>query len=85
MWSKVMVPHPSPTMNNLTAKHPLLSIQADISVNTFLEEWPEGSGVEPTQQDYDDWALSTVMGWIEWRQEGGGLRDHLTLLASKEY
>jgi hypothetical protein len=67
-------------MSNLTDKLPTLSIQVDVSLETFLDEWPDEPGIEPTQQDYDDWAISTVMGWLEWRQRGGGLQDHLSLL-----
>jgi hypothetical protein len=41
-------------------------IEIECPVDDFFCEWEEsGENVEPTQLDYDKWALSTSMGFLQ--------------------
>ena len=43
-------------------------IEIDCFIDDFFDEWEDNGdniGVEPTQEDYDKWALSTAMGFFE--------------------
>jgi hypothetical protein len=54
-------------------------IEFDFPIDDFFDEWEDldNGGVEPTQQDYDDWAFATAMGLFErYRHE---LDNHLKL------
>ena len=46
-------------------------IEIDCSIDYFFNEWEDNGdniGVEPTQEDYDKWALCNATGFLEWHR-----------------
>lgn len=43
-------------------------LEIDCSIDYFFDEWNDSEDVEPTQKDYDKWALSTAMGFLEYHR-----------------
>jgi hypothetical protein len=43
-------------------------IEVRHSVEDFLAEWDDTDGEVPTQSDYEDWLIATVMGNLENRK-----------------
>ena len=43
-------------------------IEVRHSIEDFLNEWDDTDGEVPTQSDYEDWLIATVMGHLENRK-----------------